>query len=262
MELFGQAFGKWNVLRRVASGRAASWECRCACGIIKTVSQRTLVQGTSRSCGCDWKKVFPGSKFGRLTVIEVAESGAKRKPAKWRCACDCGAIIVTKSGNLTMGDTESCGCIRVRNAEEMAIHLLANRTIDSNGCWNWTGGLTSAGYGRVHFITRNVGVHRLAAHLWLGMSMDSEEFVCHRCDNPKCFNPEHLFLGTQKDNMQDCSRKHRTRRYKVVACKYGHPYTEANTRLNGAGSRYCATCCTVRNHAKRKTSTRAVLSGI
>jgi hypothetical protein len=54
-------------------------------------------------------------------------------------------------------------------------------------------------------------VHRLAAHLWLGLDLDSRVCVLHRCDNPPCFNPDHLFLGTQSDNLRDSISKGRFR---------------------------------------------------
>lgn len=83
-------------------------------------------------------------------------------------------------------------------------------------CWNWTGGVTrpgSHGYGRI-FISyaarpRSMVAHRLAWMLANGPVPPDME-VCHRCDNPRCCNPAHLFLGTHTDNMRDCSSKHRT----------------------------------------------------
>jgi hypothetical protein len=58
---------------------------------------------------------------------------------------------------------------------------------------------------------RNVRVHRVAAHLWLDFDLDSPLCVLHRCDVPRCFNPEHLFVGTQKDNTNDMIVKGRAR---------------------------------------------------
>lgn len=56
-------------------------------------------------------------------------------------------------------------------------------------------------------------VHRLAAHLFLGLDLSRSRgvYACHHCDTPACFNPEHLFLGTPKDNSDDCKAKGRER---------------------------------------------------
>jgi hypothetical protein len=82
--------------------------------------------------------------------------------------------------------------------------LLERRKITATGCWEWP----RAGYSKITIAhNTKVFVHRLAAHLWLGMSLDSDLDVCHTCDNPPCFNPEHLFTGTHLDNMKDAADK-------------------------------------------------------
>lgn len=85
--------------------------------------------------------------------------------------------------------------------------LLANREIDKNDCWNWTKALRN-GYGHLRYNYKLYYVHRLAYILWKG-NIEDDILVCHTCDNPKCFNPEHLFTGTSTDNLQDASRKGR-----------------------------------------------------
>lgn len=83
------------------------------------------------------------------------------------------------------------------------------------GCWNWTGQADSNGYGHM-LITAEDGrrlgmkrVHRLMALIVFGEESVGDWNVLHRCDNPRCCNPSHLFLGTQADNMEDAARKGR-----------------------------------------------------
>lgn len=91
--------------------------------------------------------------------------------------------------------------------------MFAHRQIDStSGCWLWTGATVSSKaypYGVIRIDYRLEKVHRLAAIFFLGLSPWSSLKVCHSCDNPRCWNPAHLFVGTQNDNVQDMRRKGR-----------------------------------------------------
>ncbi len=78
-------------------------------------------------------------------------------------------------------------------------------------CWWWTGGKNGQGYGEIWYKRVSFKVHRLSANLYLYFNISSELDVCHHCDNPSCFNPDHLFIGTVKDNMQDMIRKGRAK---------------------------------------------------
>lgn len=76
------------------------------------------------------------------------------------------------------------------------------------GCWEWQGAKTATGYGRLKFKGEAWMAHRLMYTLTKG-DIPKGMVVLHSCDNPCCINPEHLSVGTQKDNMDDCKSKGR-----------------------------------------------------
>lgn len=84
--------------------------------------------------------------------------------------------------------------------------------INQDDCWEWTGA-TRRGYGVMGAHRRSLYVHRISWWLAYGEIPDGL-FVCHKCDNPKCVNPSHLFLGTTQDNTQDKVNKGRQHRPK------------------------------------------------
>jgi HNH endonuclease len=90
----------------------------------------------------------------------------------------------------------------------MRARLLAVKKVNDSGCWIWTGNKNQYGYGRISWGARKRLVHRLAFQLFKGESPGAR-LVCHTCDTPACFNPDHLWLGTSHDNTQDAFHKGR-----------------------------------------------------
>lgn len=87
-----------------------------------------------------------------------------------------------------------------------------NKTLvpDENGCMNWIGGKNQSGYGNMWHLKRMWLASRYSFKLYNGLFNESL-CVLHKCDNPSCVAPEHLFIGTKKDNMRDCSNKGRVK---------------------------------------------------
>lgn len=83
------------------------------------------------------------------------------------------------------------------------------RVTKDAGCWAWSGKTDKNGYGAIWYKTRNYRAHRVSWFMHFGVWPPSDRFVCHKCDNPPCTNPEHLFLGTPKDNVHDALSKGR-----------------------------------------------------
>jgi hypothetical protein len=78
----------------------------------------------------------------------------------------------------------------------------------TDGCWLWTAGKTGVGYGTFIIDGKSVGAHRHSYALHYG-PIPPGMLVCHRCDNPLCVRPDHLFLGSHLDNMRDMAAKGR-----------------------------------------------------
>lgn len=121
-DLIGKQFGRWTVISKAEKrGRYYYWHCKCSCGNEKDVRERSLLEGTSLSCGCIQKEAAAkvgaskkidliGKKFGRLTVVSEIGYGNGYHGVVWHCKCDCGNEVDVIGYNLREGLSLSCGC--------------------------------------------------------------------------------------------------------------------------------------------------------
>lgn len=129
----------------------------------------------------------------------------------------------------------------------------------TDGCWEWKSARIESrgGYG-IFQLGRGIGTrgaHVVSYELAFGST--EGRWVLHRCDNPPCVRPDHLFLGDARDNARDMKAKGRSSNQKKTHCKAGHEFNEQNTWVDGRGYRQCRIC---RRPRRRVTHTEETLA--
>lgn len=151
---------------------------------------------------------------------------------------------------------------RSKNPVERLNNIFLNTVIDSNDCSVWQGLASFSGakgqmpYAHISYKWKQYRGHRLVYELVYG-EIPAGIVVCHTCDNSLCLNPNHLFLGTQKDNMRDASKKKRFFNQTKTHCPRSHPLSGDNLYVTSSGSRHCKICrynATKSHRAKNKAT--------
>ena len=130
---------------------------------------------------------------------------------------------------------------RVSKLERFMSHI---DPCPTTGCWLWTGCLkTGYGYFRWDNSCAHDRAHHAAWRLFKG-EIPQGMYVLHRCDVMACANPNHLWLGTQRDNVLDMYAKGRNRHYNALKthCKRGHELSGDNLIILDGDGRWCRTC--------------------
>ena len=111
------------------------------------------------------------------------------------------------------------------------------------GCLVWGGGVSYNGYAHAGYRGKTRIVHRKVYEVVNGVALPKTIDVCHRCDVRNCIEETHLWAGTRKENMRDCSAKGRADRQWMTHCHRGHEFTPENTYRNAkTGLRNCRAC--------------------
>ena len=160
-----------------------------------------------------------------------------------------------------MGNKDAVAAANKARARPLAVRV-AERTDrrEDGACWPWLGPRNAKGYGTIKVGQSSRLAHRMAFLALVG-PIPEGMCVCHRCDNPPCCNPKHLFAASQRDNVLDCVQKKRHRCSKKTHCPSGHEYTPENTRIRVSAdglrrSRACRACGKISSALQWKNRTR------
>ncbi len=197
-------------------GLYCSNACRSAAG-------RRRITLICRFCESPFERI--PSRAAEATYCSQACKSAIRGPQQKTCE-QCGKLFLVDQCRIDKGEGRFCGsrCFGdsmigvspCKNSPEERFWSRVNKDgpirshcPEIGPCWLWTGPTDRKGYGRTHLGERsNQGAHQTAWIFTRG-AITNGLWVLHRCDNPPCVNPNHLFLGTSNDNVQDAVEKGR-----------------------------------------------------
>src|ERR1017187_1260619 len=162
-----------------------------------------------------WKKVKKTDTCwlwqGKTMIVE--HDGAKYSMHRYSYQLHFGPIERYDYIRQTCGNTHCVNPAQLYLVDEnVRFWLKVQKLSEPNGCWVWLGGMGPNGYGIFHLATssKKVPATHYSWELWTSRPVPKGILLCHKCDHPYCVNPEHLFLGTHKDNMRDMKDKRRS----------------------------------------------------
>ena len=190
-------------------------DARLILGWCREGVRRAMLRGDLVGC-CHWQ---PGQRTASLLIDRTTVLQLK-------------AMI----DGIEVDDAEQILCAAFRQFERHTRRL-------TNGCWEWTGRVTTQGYGHVFVKERAYPVHRVAYQVLVG-PINLKHHVHHRCRNKACWNPDHL-QAVSPSLHQELDQCVGARNRYATHCKHGHEFNEANTYryiYKGKPHRACKTC--------------------
>ena len=198
-----------------------------------------------------------GQKFNMLTVL-YEDGKSPNNSFTYTCRCDCGNERKNiPAYEVAKGRIKSCGCVNFSkrpDRKEILKNRILSRVEKNNDCWEWKGYIARTGYAQMKLQKKIKLAHRLSYELFIG-DIPENSLVLHKCDNRKCVNPDHLFLGSHFDNTRDMCEKNRQTshgRFKPEDIKFireEHP----KTPMKDLAQKYGVNYVTIMNIINKKT---------
>ena len=175
---------------------------------------RGVISATAQCIWCG--RIFPSypsQAARRRYCSHQCKSLARAESAKGgtveRSCAYCGASFVIHPSDAARRVYCSLACKHLGRRQQTIARFWAN-VDQSSECWEWKAARDPYGYGAARYEAKKIHSHRLAYILTYGPIPKGMQ-ICHRCDNPPCCRPDHLFLGTAADNAADREQKGRGR---------------------------------------------------
>lgn len=163
------------------------------------------------------KKKYISHKKRFYGLILRFSKGEKLKKISLKVLAECGflsnELMLTDKANNFLKEYHL-------TKEEKELLRFWEKVEKTETCWNWKAHKLKKGYGHFHSKGKEILAHRYSYELHKG-KIPENLFVLHSCDNPSCVNPEHLWLGTKKDNRTDCESKGRAKYFGSKEAKKG-----------------------------------------